>query len=70
MSSAPQKMGESHHFIQENGGLYKIDQKQQVLPEKGQFMPVFDLRSENALLGSFSSDSSLGQAFFWTFDSE
>jgi len=26
-SSAPMKMGESHHFIRENAGLYKIGQK-------------------------------------------
>jgi len=25
--SAPVKMGESHHFIRENGGLYKSGQK-------------------------------------------
>ena len=24
LSGAPKKMGESHHFIRENGGLYKV----------------------------------------------
>jgi len=56
-------MGESHHFIRENDGLYKIGQKLQVLLEKVQFKPVFDLRSENAVLARFCYGSILVTTF-------
>ena len=48
-----------HHFIRENGGLYKMWSQIAGFLVKMQYRPVFDLRSENALLGDDKPDTAL-----------